>query len=320
MPYTAATVPPAIQSLPAGAQAIWVAAFNAAFAEYQGDEEKSFAVAWAAVKHKFRKSGEQWVEKSAMPERAVAVNLNDLEDILVVPDYISIVGSVAHKGKGDSLDVCFRQDTPNEAIKEQVQRTLIGKDTDIIPIWNAAGPYGTYLPLFDLVLRPKRNLRRRVLDGAESPYRFEQNKAEEAVTMTALKASDELQTIWGIVMIPDVPDIQKQAFPREAIREAMHRFNARSLGKASKAIRLQHGEPIDADVVESYQAPSDLKYGENSVPEGSWVMAIKVNDLKVWKQVKAGELTGLSPRIMWRKEDAHPIKAKGEENHARRAA
>ncbi len=66
MPYpTLADLPPAVQKLPKHGQQIFQAAFNAAFEQYGGDEEKCFAVAWAAVETKYKKAGEDWVKKSS---------------------------------------------------------------------------------------------------------------------------------------------------------------------------------------------------------------------------------------------------------------
>jgi len=54
MPYhSKAELPAAVRKLPEHAQTIWMSAFNAAFKQYDGDEQKAFAVAWAAAnKHK----------------------------------------------------------------------------------------------------------------------------------------------------------------------------------------------------------------------------------------------------------------------------
>jgi cation transport regulator len=54
--------------LPVHAQDIYRAAFNSAWTQYadrgaEGREEIAHRVAWAAVKHRYRKDGEQWVEK-----------------------------------------------------------------------------------------------------------------------------------------------------------------------------------------------------------------------------------------------------------------
>jgi cation transport regulator len=61
-------MPPAVQSLPRHAQEIFRAAFNAAWESYaergsQVQEETAFRVAWAAVKKRYRKVGDTWVEK-----------------------------------------------------------------------------------------------------------------------------------------------------------------------------------------------------------------------------------------------------------------
>ena len=68
MPYRSVLdLPPAIQErLPLHAQDIFLAAFNNAYEEYADRVDReavAFRVAWAAVKRKYRKQGEQWVEK-----------------------------------------------------------------------------------------------------------------------------------------------------------------------------------------------------------------------------------------------------------------
>jgi cation transport regulator len=69
VPYHALEeLPPAVQRLPRHAQEIFRATFNAAWHSYADrtaseQEEAAFRVAWAAVKRRYRKSGESWVEK-----------------------------------------------------------------------------------------------------------------------------------------------------------------------------------------------------------------------------------------------------------------
>ena len=66
MPYASnAELPPAVRKhLPSHGQRIWRKAHNAAMSQYEGSEEKSAAVAWAAVKHKYEKSATgKWVAK-----------------------------------------------------------------------------------------------------------------------------------------------------------------------------------------------------------------------------------------------------------------
>lgn len=67
MPYAELTdLPEAVQKLPKHAQEIYLAAFNAAFEQYDGNEGKSHGTAWAAVKEKYKQNAdEEWVAKSA---------------------------------------------------------------------------------------------------------------------------------------------------------------------------------------------------------------------------------------------------------------
>jgi len=66
MPYgKKEELPDAVKALPEHGQEIWMAAFNSVFDQYKGDEEKCFAVAWAAVKNKFEKNEkDEWVAKA----------------------------------------------------------------------------------------------------------------------------------------------------------------------------------------------------------------------------------------------------------------
>jgi cation transport regulator len=68
MPYRSIVdLPPGVsEHLPIHAQEIFLAAFNNAFDQYAGRpdrESAAFRVAWAAVKRKYRKIGNQWIEK-----------------------------------------------------------------------------------------------------------------------------------------------------------------------------------------------------------------------------------------------------------------
>jgi cation transport regulator len=75
MPYQKKDeLPEAVKGLPEHAQEIWMAAFNSAWDQYsksplpqgegQGEgglEERCFATAWAAVKNRYRKDGDEWI-------------------------------------------------------------------------------------------------------------------------------------------------------------------------------------------------------------------------------------------------------------------
>ncbi len=73
MPYQKKEeLPDAVKALPAHGQEIWMAAFNSAWEQYEGDasgpegtparrEEKCFGTAWAAVKEKYRREEDKWI-------------------------------------------------------------------------------------------------------------------------------------------------------------------------------------------------------------------------------------------------------------------
>jgi cation transport regulator len=72
MPYaTNADLPVSVRAhLPAHAQDIFRAAFNASFSAHAFDrrrEEAARRIAWAAVKKSYRKEGEAWVAKGEEP-------------------------------------------------------------------------------------------------------------------------------------------------------------------------------------------------------------------------------------------------------------
>lgn len=68
MPYVSIDdLPPSVQArLPLHAQEIYQSAFNSAWTQYEdrgpGERERiAHRVAWAAVKHKYQKSGDRWI-------------------------------------------------------------------------------------------------------------------------------------------------------------------------------------------------------------------------------------------------------------------
>jgi len=63
MPYaTNEDLPSSVRAhLPPHAQDIFRAAFNHAWASYGGREATAHRVAWAAVKRRYRKLGDEWV-------------------------------------------------------------------------------------------------------------------------------------------------------------------------------------------------------------------------------------------------------------------
>ena len=104
------------------------------------------------------------------------------------------------------------------------------------------------------------------------------------------KADKDEHIVCGIVYEPDTVDAQGDKADETEIRKAAYQFM-----EDVQKIRVNHqGKPIKARVLESYIAPQDLTIAKQAIKKGTWVMTTRVLDAKVWKSIKAGELTGYS--------------------------
>jgi hypothetical protein len=103
------------------------------------------------------------------------------------------------------------------------------------------------------------------------------------------KFDDSQRLIYGVVLVPDIEDLQGDVCSKEDIQEAAHDYLVNS-----RLIKAQHRAPTDADVVECYIAPCDIPIGNGIAPAGSWVMVTKVNSGAMWEAVKKGDITGYS--------------------------
>jgi hypothetical protein len=108
-------------------------------------------------------------------------------------------------------------------------------------------------------------------------------------SVPVMKMDEEQRLIYGIVLVPDVEDLQGDICSKEDIQAACHDYLVNS-----RLIKAQHRAPTDAEVVECYIAPVDIQIGKGIVPEGSWVMVTKVHSNAMWEAVKKGDITGYS--------------------------
>jgi hypothetical protein len=107
---------------------------------------------------------------------------------------------------------------------------------------------------------------------------------------TPIWKNDAQHIVYGVVLAPEHRDSQGDIVSAEEIEKAAHRYLV-----DSRKSDVQHSEEQAAvDVIESYVAPQDFVIAGEHVSKGSWVMAHKVHDPAVWKDVQSGKLTGLS--------------------------
>lgn len=101
---------------------------------------------------------------------------------------------------------------------------------------------------------------------------------------------DDEHIVCGIIYEPDTVDAQGDEASEEDIRKAAYDFM-----ENCRTFKLLHkGKSIDVAILESYIAPQELTIAKQTIKKGSWVMTLRVNDLKIWKLIKSGELAGFS--------------------------
>jgi hypothetical protein len=102
------------------------------------------------------------------------------------------------------------------------------------------------------------------------------------------------QIAYGAVLVPNEPDSDGDILTAEKIEEAAHMWLA-----DYSNIDLQHSlNNVQARAVESYITPVDMRVtlrGVDSIlPAGTWIMATRIDDAEVWKDVESGKLSGYS--------------------------
>jgi hypothetical protein len=123
---------------------------------------------------------------------------------------------------------------------------------------------------------------------AESQEKHYNTQSASDLYLPIIK-SDDQQIVMGAVYVPGQIDTDGEAMTRPEVEKAAHRFLAS--GKVN-AIDVQHnGVPCGASVIESFLT----RDGDPDFPVlGTWVMAVKVQNVDVWQQIKKGELNGFS--------------------------
>ena len=111
----------------------------------------------------------------------------------------------------------------------------------------------------------------------------------EMIYADIIKADVEKQLVYGIVLEPGSVDAQNDTISTDEIERAAHVYlqDSRVIGESHKA-------KAKANVVESYLAPIEFTLGGQNVTKGTWVMAVKINDDKMWNSIKEKKFNGFS--------------------------
>lgn len=114
---------------------------------------------------------------------------------------------------------------------------------------------------------------------------------ERAATFEIVKTDDELMRAYGIVYAPDQVDAHGDTADAATIRKAQAEFMRE--GRLQN-IDTEHSFTQEmAFVAESWLVrKGDAMFGDE--PEGAWAVGIQIGDPDLWRQLKSGELTGIS--------------------------
>jgi len=111
-------------------------------------------------------------------------------------------------------------------------------------------------------------------------------KAEDGQEET----EEEERMVYGIVLEPNTVDAQRDIISEEEIKLAAHRFL-----EDSQEIGYEHTDFAKSfKIMESFVAPDNFIINKQQVKKGTWLMAVRVVDDQVWKEVKKGNLKGFS--------------------------
>ena len=127
-------------------------------------------------------------------------------------------------------------------------------------------------------------------------------KDEEEKTQVFLE-SNERHMVYGAALIPD-----KDIYRNNGEQEFYISFTKESIEKMSQdfmknyrqnEVTLDHEEMAnDITITESWLVEDPYKDKANAlginVPQGTWMVGMKVNQIDVWERVKSGELKGFS--------------------------
>jgi len=209
-------------------------------------------------------------------------------ETIVVKDFISLIGSLAKGDKEESdIDIHVRSKLMKAGLFLEEATILLPLRKVFDPdgegilhrVYDPQGTFAEGIPMYDLILRRNGDIDRiAVKEGDNSRLAF-------------FKKDSAKQIVYGIVFEPDFVDTQGEWMTKDDIEEAAHMYLIQS-----RRTKMSHKKDIsgDVDVVESYCAPVDFKYGDALIKEGTWILAIKVRNPKIWKDVESGKIVGYS--------------------------
>lgn len=121
-------------------------------------------------------------------------------------------------------------------------------------------------------------------------------KARGGVRFLKAGMTPAKQHVLGVVHEPEEEDAQGDWIPPEDLEAACYDFG-KDYAAGGSRLHLEHGKALtsdEAELLENYIAPAEMKVGGDVVKAGSWMQRWHLKDPAMWDAVQKGELTGFS--------------------------
>lgn len=229
------------------------------------------------------------VFKKAMQIRKIGIDLDQFETFTDVESYVVISKDFREAPK---ISITIRDYVSNrsEVLENEISKLFKATVDKGCVFAYSKNLSGEVIPLFHKVLQPVQEVKQITLEGNQKDdSELGEKQFEKSIILVPIIKGDE-HIVYGIVYEPDTTDSQGDAATAEEIKKAAYQFMEKV-----QVFKVNHeGGEVDVKVLESYLAPTSFSIGKKKVKKGTWILVTRVLDEKVWKDIKAGKLTGYS--------------------------
>ena len=218
--------------------------------------------------------------KQSMQAKADGIDFSSFSEIVTGQNCIVLDEGFA---KSDEIHITIQHGDESNTLLEEELTKIFKEQFDKPCVFVYEHDFeGLGIPLFHQVLRPTTKVEKiEVKDKGK--------EVQKSIELVPLEKSDE-QIVYGIVYEPDTKDAQGDQASAEEIKKAAYDFM-----ENVQAFKVMHkGQKVKVKILENYIAPVDFTIAKRTVKKGSWVLVTRVFDKKLWKEIKAGNLTGYS--------------------------
>jgi len=206
-----------------------------------------------------------------------------LEELIMQKCFVFIDKDFA---KADEVNITIQlsEDEPNLKLEEILTEVFKEQDKEVVFTYQTDFE-GTCLPLYELGLRPVKKLEELIIKKDGECEQFDE---PIEIILPVVKGDEHI--VYGIVYEPDTKDAQGDQATAAEIKKAAYDFM-----EHCQDFKVMHkGKKVKIKILENYIAPVNFSIGKRKVKKGSWVLVTRVLDKDVWKDIKAGKLTGYS--------------------------